>query len=249
MTSRPTLLTAVLTAVLASPTAAQRFRVPDSLAYLGMPDDPLEYVRKIERELVDGLGSMDLYRMYEVGGCASDGGWTTVALDAMYRIAETDIRMRDELASEFGGELRTPVESPEHLRCPSDIPSLDAWLNGELRREWESGALSPDRGKGMALRVLFRAVAASRSPATQALVRDIAFDRGVRVEVREQAVRVMESHMGLRLAPLGVATAEEQWERRLDIMEVVLREYSDDLPRSWVLYAKDLLQFNGRIIG
>ena len=160
MTIRNTTFAAVAAAVLASPGLPAQDLSPDSLARLGLPADPSEFVNEV------AAGEQSGWDVF-AAGCPSGGGWAGAAFAAMMAAAETDAHVLRELAQKLGDELlrarelehgrvnhyevdavgqRRPV--PMKPQCPSELPGHEAWLAAQLRREWERGLLAGESTVG-----------------------------------------------------------------------------------------------------
>lgn len=186
MTIRYAIAAAALAAALAAPAlAAQDHKLPESMAYLRLPDDPTEAVRV----LLEGHAGGPT-RLFEAG-CPSDGGWAGAAFAALEGMAETDPRTRRAMVGLWEGELWRAFEK-EHgypndfgLRCPADFPPERAgpWLAAELRRAWETGVFADERPTYHPLEpvrsILLEAMEWTTAPEAYAVLRDIARDPGV----------------------------------------------------------------------
>ena len=185
MTIRTVLPTVALATLLPSPMAAQRYKIPDSLAYLGFPDDPMEYAARFAaRE----PSYFNLLAFYDAGGCRSDGKWTTALLDALEEYAETDMFVRQELAQEYGFRLKHAD------RCPADLPGLEAWITRTLRQRYEAGIFYleyAEQGVPHAGVALMGALWESTTPEAHALILEIALDPRIHFAIeRDLAVRL-----------------------------------------------------------
>ena len=176
-------IAAALAAALAAPAlAAQDHKLPDSLAYLRLPDDPAEAVWA----LLEGHAGGPT-RLFSVG-CPSDGGWAGAAFAALEGMAETDPRAQRAVVSLWYIELRWAFEKehgyPNDIDplCPADFPPERAgpWLAAELRRAWEGGVFSDMRTPWHPLEpvrtMLLEAMAWTTAPEAYAVLRDIARD-------------------------------------------------------------------------
>ena len=203
MTIRNTTLATVFAAALGAPVAlaGQEYELPDSLARYGLPADPNDLVRQVAAE---GRGAWRVF----VAGCPSGGGWAGAAFAAMTEEAETDPHIQRALAQAIGSQLQR-ARDHEHggrdknlaLRCPSEHFRFEAWLAGQLRREWERGLLAPDAdgmGRSVVVGTLLRAVVSGTEASTRELVRDIARDPAVWEPWREDAARRLRFlHFGM----------------------------------------------------
>lgn len=196
MTIRNTTFAAVAAAVLASPGLPAQDLSPDSLARLGLPADPSEFVNEV------AAGEQSGWDVF-AAGCPSGGGWAGAAFAAMMAAAETDAHVLRELAQKLGDELlrarelehgrvnhyevdavgqRRPV--PMKPQCPSELPGHEAWLAAQLRREWERGLLA---GESTVAGTLLRAIVSATAPEAFEVVRGIARDPAVWEPWREDA--------------------------------------------------------------
>ena len=251
MTIRDTIMAAVLTAALGTPGAlAAQGLSPDSLARLGLPADPNDFVRRV------AAGEEPLTGRLLSAGCPSEGGWAGAAFAAMTEAAETDPRVQGKLAWKLGAELQRARDLEHgrrnpHPRCPSEHPRFEAWLAEQLRREWERGLLAgvPVRvsahppgsglqdsvtvlgpGESKVVGTLLRAIVAGTEASTRELVRDIARDPEVWEPWREDAAD--------RLAFLYFGTGDRnspqvnspKWGRYIDAYETALFDLAAGAP-------------------
>lgn len=245
MTVRVTLL-AVLAAALGPPVAAQ---IPDSLAHLGLPDNPLEFARKLAREVRDtgGYRSVRVFDMYRAGGCVSDGGWTAAAFEEMYRLAEADPLMLSQVAETLGLSIGGTSDVAWEVPCLTDLPGFELWLTGALRRRWEAGALSsPGHGLAVAATSLVMALANAQDPDAHALIEAIALDADVDDRIRYDATMAMMRRRASLRGSAGM-TDEDANELRLDVVERMVREHLGTLPLRWIRESLPYLRGNGKI--
>ena len=190
MTTRYAIAAALAAALAAPALAAQDHKLPDSLAYLRLPDDPAEAVWA----LLEGHAGGPT-RLFSVG-CPSDGGWAGAAFAALEGMAETDPRARRAMANLWRWELWLAFEK-EHgypnasdPRCPADFPPERAgpWLAADLRRAWEAGVFADERPASYhphepMRTALLEAMEWTTAPEAYAVLRDIARDPGVYSEL------------------------------------------------------------------
>ena len=123
---------------LAAPTGglAAQNRLPDSLSWTRLPDDPNDMPQYVMAR-AGKLGG-DPFR----AGCPADGGYGEAAYEALVLAAETDAELRGEVEMLLGGRLKMWGKGErDEGNCTDDIPRFEAWLAGQLRREWEGGAM------------------------------------------------------------------------------------------------------------
>ena len=180
--------TLVMTAAaLAAPDLAAQNGPPDSLAWLGLPADPEEFPRLVAE---NELRAAQLFRV----GCPSEGGWVGAAFRATEREAETEILVRQSLVSALGSQIRRRDRWGLEPQCPSELVRFEAWLAGQLRREWRDGLLATGSERPTLVLDLLLSLNSSTNPATHALVRGIARDSTVHEEFRNFAARFMVDH-------------------------------------------------------
>lgn len=160
-------------------------RPPESLARLGLPDDPEAVPRLV---LTKGLPIIYVFE----AGCPSGGGWGAAALAALEEAAETDGELRSELANSLGSRVLA------RDLCLSDLPRFESWLADQLRRQWSDGSLGAEDGGAseeddISPRPFFLLsyIGLSQDSATRALVRNIAMDSTVTDYWRGQAAHTM----------------------------------------------------------
>ncbi len=183
--SLSTIVFAISFAALAVPRLAAQERPP---AWTRLPEDPSELPRLV------AAGEQRASVVFFTMGCPSDGGWAGLALEALLQAAETDFEVRRSLASAFGHAVRWRDRWGEEHPCPTEVPRYEAWLAGQLRREWQEGLLLEGNEEPVLAWSLIRGLGASRNPATHALVREIARDADVGEFFRRHAASFMVDH-------------------------------------------------------
>ena len=128
------LLAAAVVAVPGSPLGlAAQDKPPESLARLGLPEDPEEVPRLV---LVSGLPIIHVFE----ADCPSKGGWGAAALAALEEAAEKDTVLRSQLANTLGARVLV------RDLCLSDLPRFESWLVDQLRRQWGDGSMGDEGG-------------------------------------------------------------------------------------------------------
>ena len=210
---------------LAAPTGglAAQNRLPDSLSWTRLPDDPNDMPQYVMAR-AGKLGG-DPFR----AGCPADGGYGEAAYEALVLAAETDAELRGEVRILLGVRLTMWGKGArDEGNCTDDIPGFEAWLAGQLRREWEGGAMKDGNTEPTLARGLLYSLEWSANPATHALVREIARDSTLWEQHRLYAAHKMvqqrkraggETHFDAQQAVLfDLATApplpDFEWELR-----------------------------------
>ena len=122
-----TLAAIVAASAIAPGLVAQTTGIPDSLRYLGLPDDPDSVPNSVTSD------NYTFSNMFAVG-CPSGGGWPEKAYNAVLKAAETDFDIRTNVAGTLGAMLGGS-------RCPSDQRAFEHWMADRLRGEWQAGLL------------------------------------------------------------------------------------------------------------
>lgn len=208
-----TTVTAILGALIPVALAAQE-KPPQSLARLGLPDDPTKVPHLVATR------NLPIFQLFQVG-CPADGGWVAAAFDALEEAAETDTIVRGRLGSALGARLLS------RELCAADLPRFDAWLAGQLRREWSDGMLAGYDPENMRPFGLLTYLSYSQDPATQALVQDIAMDATVAGYWRDRAARAM---IDQRYGEDSAGTDRASNRRYLDAVQSVLFDLASGPP-------------------
>ena len=153
---------------------AAQDKPPQSLARLGLPDDPAGVPHLVATR------DLPIFHLFEVG-CPADGGWVAAAFAALEAAAETDTIVQARLGSALGARVLS------RELCPDDLPRFETWLADELRREWSGGMLAGFDPDDMRPFSLMTFLSFARDPATWTLFRDIATDAEVAGYWRDQA--------------------------------------------------------------
>lgn len=136
-----TLLLITTLAILATvsspmPVSAQRYAIPDSLAYLDLPPVPADFVRQVVKRERGVMNFFDLE-------CPSDWGWSEEVYNGLLEAVKTDFDLRMSMAIHLGTVLTVESRPENRIRCPADMPRYEAWMVDQVRREWAEGLLYP----------------------------------------------------------------------------------------------------------
>ena len=199
-------------------------QIPDSLAWIGLPDDPTELPGLV------AAGQRPARDIFKVG-CPSDGGWAGAAFEALLEAAEGNILVRRSLISALGSKLGYGDRWGGIPKCAAEIPRYEAWLAERLRREWRAGVLTIGSGRPTLYLDLLVSLDSSKNPATHGLVSNIAKDSTVYEDIRSLAARFMVDHrFGASMTgrdPLGNPATRERY---LDAYQAVLFELATGPP-------------------
>ncbi len=158
------------------------YTIPDSLRYLQLSADPLEFVREVQTESPNRGWWRHLFKV----GCVANGGWPEAVFNALERFSEINFEVRGRFAEEVASHWAVNVRYG-YDRCAVDHPRIEALLVRYVREDHEAGWLGGSYlGPQIAWNAL-RRLGVSDNPETYALVRDILYDETVAQWFRESA--------------------------------------------------------------